>query len=141
VRALWCGLLSRLAAREEGSADRQGLTQGVLLAHPSIRPSGVFVRVAVLEFGSYLLASALALNLVASLVVGGFMRALTTLGAWYWVIAIALMIGAWLEVRAVRDRLPQGLNIPQNVNPEELRAKALEMLRRQGSTESANSQS
>lgn len=111
---------------------RQGLSHGTLLALPSMRPRGDLLQVAVLEFGAYLLATALGANLVVTPVVGGaFTDAFGLLAAFYPVVAAALLVGAWLEVHAVRSRMPAGFEFQGDLNVEELRAKALDMMKRQ----------
>jgi hypothetical protein len=110
---------------------RQGLTHGTFLAQPSIRPRGEMLQVMVLEFGAYLLATALGVNLVMTPLTGGvFTDALASLLTFYPVVAAALLAGAWLEVRALRSQMPAGLQIPENLTVEELRAKAMEMIKR-----------
>ena len=111
---------------------RQGLTHGTFAAQPLMRPRGSLLQVAVLEFGVYLLATALGVNLVITPVVGGSVGdALGSLVAFYPVVAAALLCGAWLEVQVLRTRIPRGLQLPPDLNIETVRAKALEMTRRQ----------
>ena len=50
--------------------NRQGFTQGALVAQPPMRMTRPFAGVAVLEFGAYLLATALGVNVVITVVVG-----------------------------------------------------------------------
>ena len=111
---------------------RQGLTHGALAAHSAIRPRGLFLNVAVLEFGAYLLATALGVNLVVTPVLGDAVRdAVRSLVTFYPVVAAALLCGAWLEVHVLRTRIPAGLRLPPDLDIEALRAKALEMIKRQ----------
>ena len=110
---------------------RQGLSHGVLAAQPSMRLRGQLLVVAGLEFGAYLLATALGVNLLVTPVTGGAVTdALRMLLVLYPVIALALLIGAWLEVRALRTRMPEGLRLPPGLSMDELRAKALDALSR-----------
>jgi len=107
---------------------RQGLVQGAFFARPSMRPSGLLIRVAVLEFGAYLLATALGVNLVVSFSLTGSLRSgLLSLILFYPVVAAAVLGGAWLEIQLLRAKMPAGFRIPENLNMEEIRAKALEM--------------
>jgi hypothetical protein len=111
---------------------RQGLTQGALVAQPGMRPRGSFLCVAVLEFGAYLLATALGVNLVVTPVLGGAVGdAVGSLVTFYPVVAAALLCGAWLEVHVLRTRMPAGLQLPPDLDIEALRAKALDMIKRQ----------
>jgi hypothetical protein len=111
---------------------RQGLIHGTLFTQRSMRPRGALLGVAVLEFGAYLLATALGVNLVMTSIAGGaFSSALAALVVLYPVVAVALLLGAWLEVHAVRSRMPGGMQLPPDLNMDELRAKALDMIKRQ----------
>jgi hypothetical protein len=110
---------------------RQGLTHGTLAAQLSTRPPGVLLPVAVLEFGAYLLAPALGVNLAAAPVAGAtFGDALSRLLVFYPVVGALLLSGALLEVNALRANVPAGFQLPEGVNVEQLRAKALEMMKR-----------
>ena len=110
---------------------RQGVNQGIVFAHVAMRPHGVLLAVLILEFGAYLLAAALGLNVIITPIVGGlFSDALWSLARFYPVIAAALCAGAWLEVHAVRSRLPGGFALPPDLDMEQLRTKALEAIRR-----------
>lgn len=115
---------------------RQGLGHGTLAAHwlmlpGHMRPSRALAPLAVLEFGSYLLATALGVNLVITLIVrGAVTEALAWLALLYPLIAAALLLGAWLEVNRLRSAMPAGVRLPEGLTMEELRAKALEMMKR-----------
>jgi hypothetical protein len=111
---------------------RQGLSHGAAFAHPLTRPRGMFLAVLMLEFGAYLTATAAGLNFVISLVAGAaFADALRSLLRMSAIVAAALLVGAWLEVCALRTRMPDGFTLPQDLDREELRAKALELMARQ----------
>jgi hypothetical protein len=111
---------------------RQGLGHGAFWAQPSMRPRGVLLQVALLEFGAYLSATALGMNLAITPLAGGtFIDALEALLAFYPAVAAALLFGAWLEVRALRSSMPAGFELPGDFNVEEMRAKALEVFKRQ----------
>jgi hypothetical protein len=112
-------------------AYRQGLSHGTFAAQSSMRPSGSLMRLAILEFGAYLRATALGVNLGITPLAGGTIReAITQLVVFYPVVAFALALGAWLEVKELRSRRPTGLQLPKDLNIEELRAKALELMKR-----------
>lgn len=111
---------------------RQGIGHGTFLAQPSMRPRGFVLQVPLLEFGAYLSATALGVNLIITPLVGGtFMDALESLLAFYPAVAAALLFGAWLEVRVLRSWMPVGVQFPGDLNMEEMRAKALDMIKRQ----------
>lgn len=108
---------------------RQGLSHAAVFARAPTRPPGALLSVAVLEFGSYLLATALGVNLVATPLAGGAFRdAVRSLVIFYPVVAMALLLGAWLEVHALRSRMPAGLQLPPDLEMDDIRAKALEMI-------------
>jgi len=110
---------------------RQGLSQGAFFAQPSLRPRGTFMGLAVLEFGAYLLATALGVNLVVGPAIGGtYTDAVRSIVLLYPVVAGAVLLSAWLEVRWVRSRIPVDLELPADLNLEEMRAKALEMMKK-----------
>ena len=90
-----------------------------------------FARLAVLEFGAYLIATALGINVVVAVLAGHpFVRAIQLLVLFYPLVIAAICAAAWLEVRALRDRM-QAVSLPEHVDMEALRAKALEMVKRE----------
>jgi hypothetical protein len=110
---------------------RQGFTQGALVARSSMRMPGPFVGVAVLEFGAYLLATVLGVNVVIAVAVGtSFVQAMQSLVIFYPIVVSAICAGAWLEVRWLRGQM-QEVSFPAEVNMEELRAKALDVIKRE----------
>lgn len=114
---------------------RQGLGHGAAFAQPALRPRGAFLRVMMLEFGSYLVATALGVNLVVTPMTGGALsEAIRPLLSLYPAIAAALLTGAWLEVREIRSRMPAGVELPPGLEMEALRARALEMIARHSGT-------
>jgi hypothetical protein len=90
------------------------------------------LQVPLLEFGAYLSAAALGVNLVMTPLAGGtFVDALTSLLVFYPAVPAALLFGAWLEVRVLRAWIPGGLQFPGDPNVEAMRAKALDMIKGQ----------
>lgn len=111
---------------------RQGIAQGALVARPSMRPGGALAGVGLLEFGAYFLATALGLNVVISFFEkASVQNAVRLLVLLYPIVAAAVSVGAWLEVRWVRAHMPETLQLPATLTVAELRAKALEMMKRQ----------
>lgn len=109
---------------------RQGIVQGAICAMAPARLGRAFLRVAVLEFGAYLLATSLGLNVVVSLVATGSVRsAVMALLLLYPLVAVAVLAGTFLEIQPLRAKMPAGVRISENLNMEELRSSALEMMR------------
>jgi hypothetical protein len=59
-----------------------------------------------------------------------FVQAMQSLVVFYPIVVSAICAGAWLEVRWLRGQT-QDVGFPAEVNMEELRAKALEMIKRE----------
>jgi hypothetical protein len=109
---------------------RQGFSQGALLSRPMMRPRGAMLGMFVLEFGTYLVATALGINVTIAVLAGQpIVTPLTALLVVYPFVAAAIGTGAWLEIRLLRDRM-QGVDLPPGVEMEALRAKAREMMKR-----------
>ena len=86
---------------------------------------------AVLEFGAYLLATALGVNVVIAVTVGtSFVQVMQSLLIFYPIVVSAICAGSWLEVRWLRGQM-QEVSFPAEVNMEELRAKALDVIKRE----------
>jgi hypothetical protein len=127
---------ARLARSQRSLTDpltyRQGIHQGAAFRHPLTRPRGIFLAVMILEFAAYLVATALGVNLVVTPLFGGaFPDALRLLALLYLLVVGALLAGAWLEVYAIRSRMPAGFELPHDLDREKLRARALDMIVRQ----------
>jgi hypothetical protein len=111
---------------------RQGFNQGALIAR-SLAPMNALMGVAVLEFGAYLVATALGVNIPLALLTGRpIAEPLTSLLVVYPAVAVSIVAGAWLEVRFLRDRMG-AVSLPPDVDVEAVRAKAREILKRQWS--------
>jgi hypothetical protein len=90
-----------------------------------------FIRVAVLEFGAYLGATALGINFTMAVLLGtAVVQPVQSLLVFYPIVIVAICAGAWLEVDWLRERM-QDAAFPGSVNMEELRTKALEMMKRE----------
>ena len=110
---------------------QQGFNQGALVARPAAPMPRPFMGVAVLEFGAYLVATALGLNVPIGMLAGrAIAEPLTALLVFYPVVAAAIVAGAWLEVRLLRDRM-QHVSLPPDFDIDAMRAKAREMMKRQ----------
>lgn len=110
---------------------RQGFSQGALIAQPAVPMSRPFMSMALLEFGGYLIATALGVNIPMAVFAGRpLAEALTSVLLGYPVVAVAIGAGAWLEVRFLRDRMPH-VSLPPDVDIEAMRAKAREIMKRQ----------
>ncbi len=112
---------------------QQGFRHGALMARPSMRMVRPFISVFVLEFGAYLLATALGVNVVVGVLMGASMaQPMQSLVIFYPIVIAAICGGAWLEVRWLRDRVPD-VSSAGSLNMEELRSKALEMMKQEWS--------
>ncbi len=113
---------------------RQGFAHGVLATQPAARPGGAWLGVAALEFVAYLLATALGVNVATAFLAGGsgaLPGALWNLVNFYPAIAAAVLAGAALEVRLLRSSMPENFRLPSDLDADEVKAQALEILQRQ----------
>ncbi len=113
---------------------RQGFAHGVLATQPAARPGGAWLGVAALEFVPYLLATALGVNVAIAFLASGWgalAGALWNVVHFYPAIAAAVLAGAALEVRLLRSSMPENLRFPSDLNADEMKAQALEILQRQ----------
>ena len=113
---------------------RQGFAHGVLATHPAARPGGTWLGVAALEFVAYLLATALGVNVAIAFLAGGsgaLAGALWNVVHFYPAIAAAVLAGAALEVRLLRSSMPENFRLPADLDPDQVKAQALEILQRQ----------
>ncbi len=112
---------------------RQGIAHGVLATQPAARPGGAWLGVAALEFVAYLLATALGVNVGTAFLAGGsgaLPGALWNLVNFYPAIAAAVLAGAALEVRLLRSSMPENFRLPSDLDADEVKAQALEILQR-----------
>ena len=110
------------------------IAHGVLATQPAARPGGAWLGLAALEFVAYLLATALGVNVATAFLVGGsgaLPGALWNLVNFYPAIAAALLAGAALEVRLLRSSMPENFRLPSDLDADEVKAQALEILQRQ----------
>lgn len=113
---------------------RQGFAHGVLATQPAARPSGAWLGVATLEYVTYLLATALGVNVAIAFLAGGsgaLAESLWNIVHFYPAIAAAVLAGATLEVRLLRSIMPENLQFPSDLDADEMKAQALEILQRQ----------
>jgi hypothetical protein len=89
------------------------------------------LAVTLLELGAHLLSTALGLNFTLTLMLGGKLDdAVRALVVVFPVVAVALLAAACLEVHMLRSQMPAGLHLPANVDLNQLRATAVEMIKR-----------